>query len=73
MLVRIRHVHPNGRVRWLESIIPAANENDIVVWSTYPADAAVFDLPRSLRQDMLARLEQRVRQGTVELVEEKTV
>jgi hypothetical protein len=58
-------------VRWLESIIPA-DETDIVVWSADPDDAAVFDLPRSLRQDMLARLEERVGRGMVEIVEDKT-
>jgi hypothetical protein len=70
-LVRIRRVLPNGRVRWLESVIPA-DETDVMVWSTDPASAAVFDLPNALRKDVLARLEERVVQGKVELVEEKT-
>ena len=70
-LVRIRHTQPNGRVRWLESVIPA-DETDVMVWSTDPASAAVFDLPGSLSKDVLARLAERVGRGTIELVEEKT-
>ena len=70
-LVRIRHTQPNGRVRWLESVIPV-DETDVMVWSTDPASAAVFDLPGALRQDVLARLEERVGRGKVELIEEKT-
>jgi hypothetical protein len=70
-LVRIRHTQPNGRVRWLESVIPA-DETDVMVWSTNPADAAMFDLPGWLRKDVLMRLEERVRRGKVELIEEKT-
>jgi hypothetical protein len=70
-LVRVRHVLPNGRVRWLESVVHA-DDADALVWSTDPASAAVFELPGSLRQDVLARLEERVGRGTVELIEEKT-
>jgi inosine-uridine nucleoside N-ribohydrolase len=71
-LVRVRHVLPNGRVRWLESVLPA-DDADIMVWSTDPADAAVFDLPGPLRDDLLARLGERVLRDKVELLEEKTV
>jgi hypothetical protein len=70
-LVRIRHVQPSGHARWLESVIPA-DETDIMVWSTDPADAAVLDLPSPLR-DVLARLGERVGRGKVELIEEQTV
>ena len=70
-LVRVRHTQPDGRVRWLESVIPT-DETDVMVWSTDPASAAVFDLPGSLRQDVLARLGERVGQSKVELIEEKT-
>jgi hypothetical protein len=34
-LVRIRHTLPNGRVRWLESVIPA-DETDVMVWAESP-------------------------------------
>ncbi len=44
-----------------------------MVWSTNPADAAVFDLASSLRQDVLAWFAERVGRGEVELIEEKTV
>jgi hypothetical protein len=70
-LVRIRYVQPNGRARWLESVVPA-DDADALVWSTDPASAAVFDLSSALRKDVLAWLEERVGRGKVELVEEKT-
>jgi hypothetical protein len=70
-LVRIRHTQPNGRVRWLESVIPA-DDTDVMVWSTNPADAAVFDLASSPRQQGLAWFGERVGRGKVELIEEKT-
>jgi hypothetical protein len=44
-----------------------------MVWSTDPTDAAVFDLPSSLRDDVLERLGERVGRGKVELLEEQTV
>jgi hypothetical protein len=71
-LVRIRHTQPDGRVRWLETVIPA-DEADALVWSTDPADAAVFELAGSLRQEMLAWFAARVGRGEIELIEEKTV
>ena len=71
-LVRVRHTQPDGRVRWLESVVPADGTN-IMVWSTDPADAAVFDLAGSLRQEVLAWFAERVGRGEVELIEEKTV
>jgi len=71
-LVRIRHTQPNGRERWLETVIPA-EDADALVWSTDPADAAVFDLAGSLRQEVLAWFKERVGRGKVELIEEKTV
>jgi hypothetical protein len=52
-------------VRWLETAIPT-DGTEVVVWSTNPADAAVFDLSSALWQDLLAWLEERVRQGQVE-------
>ena len=52
-LVRVRHTQPDGRVRWLETVIPA-DEADALVWSTDPADAALFDLAGSLRREVLA-------------------
>ena len=55
-LVRIRHTQPDGRERWLETVVPA-DEADALVWSTDPANAAVFEL---------------VGRGEVELIEEKT-
>jgi hypothetical protein len=67
-LIRIRHTQPDGRERWLQSVIPAA-ETGVVIWSADPADAAVFELASALRQDLLAWLGERVRRGTVELVE----
>jgi hypothetical protein len=70
-LVRIRHTQPSGHARWLESVIPA-DETDIMIWSADPADAVVFDLPSSLRDDVLVRLGERVRRGKVELIEEQT-
>jgi hypothetical protein len=71
-LVRIRHIQPNGRVRWLETVV-RANDADALVWSTNPAAAAVFDLAGSLRGEVLAWLGERVRRGEVQLIEEKTV
>jgi hypothetical protein len=71
-LVRIRHTRPDGRERWLESVVPADGTN-IMIWSTNPADAALFDLAGSLRQEVLAWFAERVGRGEVELIEEKTV
>ena len=62
-LVSIRHVLPNGRTRWLEGVLPA-DDADVVVWGTDPANAVVFDLPSALRDDLLAQLGERVLQGT---------
>jgi hypothetical protein len=70
-LVRIRHTQPDGRVRWLESVVPA-DEAEVMVWSTDPANAAVFDLAGSPRQEVLAWFAARVGRGEVELIEEKT-
>jgi hypothetical protein len=69
-LVRVRHTRPDGRERWLESVVPA-EDADALVWSTDPADAAVFELAGSLRQEMLAWLGERVRRGEIQLIEEK--
>jgi len=71
-LVRIRHTQPDGRERWLESVVPA-DEADALVWSTDPADAAVFELASSPRQVVLAWFAEQVGRGEVELIEEKTV
>jgi hypothetical protein len=68
-LVRIRHTQPNGRARWLESVVHA-DDADALVWSTDPANAAVFDLSSALREDVLVRLGERVGQGKIELIEE---
>ena len=70
-LVRIRHTRPDGRERWLESVVPADGTN-IMVWSTDPANAAVFDLASSPRQEMLAWFAERVGRGKIELIEERT-
>jgi hypothetical protein len=70
-LVRVRHTRPDGRERWLESVVPA-EDADALVWSTDPADAAVFDLAGSLRREVLAWFAARVGRGEVELIEEKT-
>ena len=70
-LVRIRHTQPDGRVRWLESVVPADGTN-IMVWSTDPANAAVLELASSLRREVLAWFAERVGRGEVELIEEKT-
>jgi hypothetical protein len=70
-LVRVRHTRPDGRVRWLETVVPA-DEADALVWSADPADAAVFELAGSPRQEVLAWFAERVRWGQVELVEERT-
>jgi hypothetical protein len=70
-LVRVRHTRPDGRERWLESVV-SAEDADALVWSTNPADAAVFDLASSLRGEVLAWLGERVGRGEVELSEEKT-
>jgi hypothetical protein len=71
-LVRVRHTQPDGRERWLQTVVPAAAA-EVMVWSTDPADAAVFDLAGSLRQKVLAWFKERVGRGKVELIEEKTV
>jgi hypothetical protein len=71
-LVRVRHTRPDGRVRWLETVVPA-DEAKVMVWSTNPADAAVFALAGSLRREVLAWFAERVARGEVELIEEKTV
>ena len=70
-LVRVRHIQPDGRVRWLESVVPA-DEAEVMVWSTDPANAAVFDLASSPRQEVLAWFAEQVGRGEVELIEEKT-
>jgi hypothetical protein len=70
-LVRVRHTQPDGRERWLETVVPA-DEADALVWSTDPADVAVFDLAGSLRREGLAWFAERVGRGEVELIEEKT-
>jgi hypothetical protein len=41
-----------------------------MVWSASPADAAVFDVPASLHEVVLAWLKEQVGRGEVELVEE---
>jgi hypothetical protein len=69
-LVRVRHTQPDGRERWLERVV-SAEDADALVWSTDPADAAVFELAGSLRQEMLAWLGERVRRGEIQLIEEK--
>jgi hypothetical protein len=68
---RIRHTQPDGRVRWLESVV-SAEDADALVWSTNPTDTAVFDLAGSPRREMLAWFAERVARGEVELIEEKT-
>ena len=70
-LVRVRHTQPDGRVRWLETVVPA-DGTEVMVWSTDLA-AAVFDLAGSLRREVLAWFAERVGRGEVELIEEKTV
>ena len=70
-LVRIRHIEPDGRARWLESVVHAVDA-DALVWSTNPADAAVFALVGSPHRKVLAWFAERVRWGEVELIEEKT-
>jgi hypothetical protein len=70
-LVRIRHIQPDGRARWLERVV-SAEDADALVWSTNPADAAVFDLAGSLRREVLTWFAERVGRGEVEMVEEKT-
>ena len=70
-LVRVRHTQPDGRVRWLESVV-SAEDADALVWSTDPADAAVFDLAGSLRQEVLAWFAERVGRGEIQLIEERT-
>jgi hypothetical protein len=69
-LVRVRHTQPDGRERWLERVV-SAEDADALVWSTDPADAAVFELAGSLRQEMLSWLGERVRRGEIQLIEEK--
>jgi hypothetical protein len=61
-LVRIRHTQP----------VVSAEDADALIWSTNPADAALFDLAGSLRGEVLAWLGERVRRGEVQLIEEKT-
>ena len=70
-LVCIRHTQPDGRERWLESVVPADGTN-IMVWSTNPADAALFELAGSRRRDVLAWFAERVGQGEIQLIEERT-
>jgi hypothetical protein len=70
-LVRVRHTQPDGRVRWLETVV-SADDTDALVWGTNPADAALFDLASSPRREVLAWFAARVRWGQVELVEERT-
>ena len=70
-LVRVRHIQPDGRERWLETVVPA-EDADALVWSTNPDDAAVFELASSLRREVLAWFAARVSRGEVELVEERT-
>jgi hypothetical protein len=43
-----------------------------MVWSTDPADAAVFELAGSPRQEVLTWFAERVGRGEVELIEERT-
>jgi hypothetical protein len=69
-LVRVRHTQPDGRERWLERVV-SAEDADALVWSTDPADAAVFELAGPLRQEVLAWLGERVRRGEIQLIEEK--
>ena len=71
-LVRVRHTQPDRRVRWLETVVPV-DATEVMVWSTDPADAAVFDLAGALRREVLAWFGERVGRGEVELIEEKTV
>jgi hypothetical protein len=70
-LVRVRHTQPDGRERWLEGVVPA-DDADALVWSTDPVDAAVFALANSLRREVLAWFAERVREGKIELIEERT-
>jgi hypothetical protein len=71
ILVRIRHIEPDGRARWLERVV-SAEDADALVWSTNPADAALFELAGSRRRDVLAWFAEQVGRGEVELIEEKT-
>jgi hypothetical protein len=50
----------------------SAEDADALVWSTNPADAAVFDLAGSRRREVLAWFAERVGQGEIQLIEEKT-
>jgi hypothetical protein len=70
-LIRIRHIQPDGRVRWLETVV-GAEDAHALVWSTGPVDAAVFDLAGSQRQEVLAWFAERVGRGEIQLIEEKT-
>jgi hypothetical protein len=70
-LVRIRHIEPDGRARWLETV-GSAEDADALVWSTNLANAALFDLASSLRREVLAWFAERVGWGEVELIEERT-
>jgi hypothetical protein len=53
-LVRVRHTQPGGRERWLETVV-CADDADALVWSTDPADAAVFALANSLRREVMSQ------------------
>ena len=70
-LVRVRHTQPDGRERWLERVV-SAEDADALVWSTDPADAAVFELAGSPRQEVLAWFAERVGRGEIQLIEERT-
>ena len=71
-LVRVRHTQPDGRMRWLESVVPADGTN-IMVWSTDPTDAPRCSIwPARPCQKVLAWFAERVCRGKVELIEEKT-
>jgi hypothetical protein len=70
VLVRIRHIEPDGRARWLERVV-SAEDAAALVWSTDPADAALFALAGSLHQEVLAWFAARVGRGEVKLIEEK--
>jgi len=71
ILVRVRHTRPDGRVRWLETVVPV-DDADALVWSTNPVDAAVFALVGSPHRKVLAWFAERVGRGKIELIEERT-
>jgi hypothetical protein len=56
--------------RWLERVV-SAEDAAALVWSTDPADAALFALAGSPHQEVLAWFAARVGRGEVELIEEK--